>query len=453
MKFEKYLILSQSELSEIFSRKPIRLAAYISIAVGYGVCLVNDGINIVKFELSMPSNVGLTISGILTVLLIGIIKKNYYSIPTAIIAMDFIYVFGYTHKVFILNDSICAICVSYSVMYFIINSLIFKLRYAFIFNLFIFMSIFICVGLSLFSDHIAPNRMDSVSELVDSLVLSASGLVLQHMVLTVRAMIIEQLGKTKLQMAALEAKMEIEIARKDAENQTIRLNRISMVEALGASIAHEINQPIGAALTYCQAVRNWSAVECQGAHETLTAIRGVENNVRRAGQLIDNIRSLTSNKDRRYDPVNLHHLVRDQVELVRPEFDRRGIELSLDPSSDDITAVVCAPEIALATINLLRNGMESFGSPTEGAAVSVRCCQPSPDWLEIIVVDNGMGLTSEDIQRAFGAFQTTKQGGVGIGLSICQKVAEHHSGSIALASNSAGGVTATLRIASSLTAD
>lgn len=110
-------------------------------------------------------------------------------------------------------------------------------------------------------------------------------------------------------------------------------------------------------------------------------------------------------------------------------------------------AEVCASEFALATINLLRNAMEAFDEPTEGAVVSVRCRRPSPDWIEILVIDNGRGLSPEGILTAFGAFLTTKETGGGIGLSICQEAAEHHSGSISLEANPMGGLTATLRLA------
>lgn len=449
MNFDRHLILSQSEWRDLFASKRVNAAAFICISVGYTVCLINDGINIFDGVYSIPSSLGLTISGILTYLTIGILRKTYYSIPVSIIAFDLIYMASNINQVAIHNISINAIYISYSVMYYIINSLVFKLRSAFAINLSIFLLIGYCAAKSLYADDIIPNQIDSRSELLDAVVLSASGLVLQHLVLTVRALIIEQLGNAKLQMAALQSQMEIEIAKKDAREQTIRLNRISMIEALGASIAHEINQPIAAALTYCQAVRNWSTIECQGATETLIAIRGVESNVDRASRLIDNIRLLTSNKDRRYTPVDLHRLVGDQVDLIRSEVERRGIKISLGPSLGDCTAVVCASEIALATINLLRNAMESFAERNGDAAVSAHCRRPSPEWIEILVADNGIGLTSEGIQKAFGAFQTTKQGGVGIGLSICQEVAEHHSGSISLAANEAGGLTATLRLAAS----
>jgi signal transduction histidine kinase len=132
---------------------------------------------------------------------------------------------------------------------------------------------------------------------------------------------------------------------------------------------------------------------------------------------------------------------------VQAEFDRRDIRISLVVPPTRVLAEVCASEVALATINLLRNAMEAFVEPADGAVVSVQCRRPCPDWIEILVVDNGRGLSPEAILTAFGAFQTTKETGAGIGLSICQEVAEHHSGSISLEANPAGGLTATLRLA------
>jgi C4-dicarboxylate-specific signal transduction histidine kinase len=283
--------------------------------------------------------------------------------------------------------------------------------------------------------------------MLNAVVLSAACLLLQHLVLTVRGILIEQLGSIRLRIAALEAEIEIENARRVAREKTVQLNRISILEALGASIAHEINQPIAAALTYSKAARNWAAIECQGASETLRAVAGVESNVDRAAKLIDNIRLLTTKKDRAYAVADVRDIVRDQVDLAKAEFDRRGIKLLLERATSETTASVCAPEIALATINLLRNAMEAFDHPVDDGVVSVACRKAEHGWIEILVIDNGKGLEPEALQTAFAAFQSTKDAGVGIGLSICQEVAEHHSGSISLTSNSGRGMTATLRIA------
>ncbi len=289
--------------------------------------------------------------------------------------------------------------------------------------------------------------------MLNAIVLSAAALLLQQLVLTVRGLLIEQIGAMKLQMAELEARVEIESARKEAREKAFRLNRISIVEALGASIAHEINQPIAAALTYCQAVRNWSSIECQDAPETLQALAGVQSNVDRAARLVENIRRLTTNNDREHALFDLRELVQGQVDLMHAEFERRGIRLSYEPSQFEVTAVVCAPEVALATVNLLRNAIEAFDDSIEEAVVRVECRRQGSNWVEILVIDNGRGLSSEGIHLAFGAFHTTKAKGAGIGLAICQKVAEQHSGSISLTANRHGGVTATLRLAATPPAD
>jgi C4-dicarboxylate-specific signal transduction histidine kinase len=330
-------------------------------------------------------------------------------------------------------------------MYFVINAIVFRLFAVFVLNSTVFFAAFICVGRSLQMAEeagVAANQ----SFMLNAVVLSAACLLLQHLVLTVRGMLIEQLGSIRLQVAALEAEMEIENARRVAREKAVQLNRISVVEALGASIAHEINQPIAAALTYSRAARNWAAIECQDASETLRAVAGVESNVDRAAKLIDNIRLLTTKKDRAYALADVRDIVRDQVDLAKAEFDKRGIKLLLERTGSETKALVCAPEIALATINLLRNAMEAFDHPVDDGVVSVDCRKTEHGWIEVLVIDNGKGLSPEALQKAFGAFQSTKEAGAGIGLSICQEVAEHHSGSISLTPNAGRGMTATLRL-------
>lgn len=446
MSLSRHLILSQSDWESFLSNRRVIGSAYACIFIGYILLFVNDGIYLTSGELSTHSVYAIIILAILTSLAIGIYKKKFYSIPIAVIGINIAYIFANLQYTFISNEIINVITISYSVMYYIINSLIFRLKAVFIFNLGVFSTVSICAAHSIYLNDVAESP-PAQSLIANALILSAAGLLLQHLVLTVRAMLIEQLGSVKLRMAALEAEMKIENAKKEVREKTARLNRISAVEALGASIAHEINQPIAAALTYCKAARNWAAIECQNAPETLLALSGVESNVDRAARLIDNIRLLTTNKDRTYALTNVRELVKDQVDLLHAEFERRGITLLFAPSSDETKAVVCAPEIALATINLLRNAMEAFDGLKEDAVVSVDCRRSGPDWIEIQVIDNGKGLSPEGIQNAFGAFQTTKETGVGIGLSICQEVAEHHAGSISLTANLTGGLTAALRLA------
>ncbi len=442
---DRHLVLSQSDWGDLFESKKVTWSAYICVFIGYILCFINEGVEFLQGYLSLKSVYSLIVFLILSNLLVGIYLKNFYSIPVAIFGFNIIYILSIFYQSFTLGLAIHVVTICYSLMYFIINSLIFKLKPVFLINSLVFIAVFICAIRAVYGYDLAA--LDPTeSRIINAVMLSAAGLLLQQLVLTVRETLVEQLGSIKLQVSALEAEIAIQNAKKEAREKAVQLNRISVVEALGASIAHEINQPIAAALTYCQAARNWSAIECQDAPETIQALSGVQSNVDRAARLIDNIRHLTTNKDREYSPTNIGELIRDQFNLMHAEFERRGIELVIVEPLSEIRAMVCVPEVALATINLLRNAMEAFDKPGQGSTVSVECRQSVSGWVEIVVIDNGMGLSSQGIEMAFGAFHTTKQSGVGIGLSICQEVAEHHSGSVSLAANASGGLTATLRL-------
>lgn len=446
MRFDRHLIMTDSDWGGLFSNKKITGSAYAAIAIGFILLFINDGPHLLSDQFSFISFYTLFILFILTLLTFGVYFRKYHILPIAIIAFNFAFIFTNFYQTFVLGIPIRMITVCQTVMYFVINAIVFRLFAVFVLNLAIFSAVLICVGKSLQMSEGAGGTA-AQPFMHNAVVLSAACLLLQHLVLTVRGMLIEQLGSIRLQMAALEAEMEIENARRVAREKAIQLNRISVVEALGASIAHEINQPIAAALTYSRAARNWAAIECQGATETLRAVAGVESNVDRAAKMIDNIRLLTTKKDRTYALADVRDIVRDQVDLAKAEFDKRGIKLLLVQAASETTALVCAPEIALATINLLRNAMEAFDHPACDGLVSVDCRKTEHGWIEVLVIDNGKGLAPEALQKAFGAFQSTKEAGAGIGLSICQEVAEHHSGSISLAPNSGRGMTATLRIA------
>ncbi|MFL0692569.1 MAG: sensor histidine kinase [Agrobacterium tumefaciens] len=446
MWLDRHLILNKSDWGGLFSSKKITGSAYTAITIGFFLLFINDGPSIFGGKFSFISIYTIFIFFMLVLLTFGVFFKRYYILPLAIIAFNIAFVFTNIYQTFGAGLPIKLITVCQTVMYFVINAIVFRLIVVFVLNFAVFFAVLVCVGQSLQMAE-GPDASAAQPFMLNAVVLSAACLLLQHLVLTVRGMLIEQLGAIRLQMAALEAEMEIENAKRVAREKAIQLNRISVVEALGASIAHEINQPLAAALTYSRAARNWAAIECQGASETLRAVSGVESNVDRAAKLIDNIRLLTTKKDRAYALADVRDIVRDQVNLAKAEFDRRGIKLLFERAASETTALVCAPEIALATINLLRNAMEAFDDPTEDAVVSVDCRRTEHGWVEVLVIDNGKGLAHEALQKAFGAFQSTKETGAGIGLSICQEVAEHHSGSISLTPNSGRGMTAILRLA------
>lgn len=446
---DKQLILTPSDWGELFLNKRITYSAYLAISIGFVLLFVNDvpyiSIDSFEFQNLYTATVFIT----LIALTFGIFYRKYYAIPLAIFIFNLSFVITNLYQTFEMGSPIKIITVCHSILYFFINAIIFRLFTVFVMNLTLFCAVSICAGHALLAAK-ATGGLSAQPFMLNAVVLSAAGLLLQHLVLTVRGMLIEQIGSVRLKMAELEAEMEIESARREAREKAVQLNRISVVEALGASIAHEINQPIAAALTYSRAARNWAEIECQGAPETLRAVDGVERSVDRAARLIDNIRLLTTKRDRTYEPTDVREIVKDQVNLVQAEFEKRGITLRLELAASETTASVCAPEIALATINLLRNAMEAFDEPAEGGVVSVDCRRTGSDWIEILVIDNGKGLAPEALQKAFDAFQSTKETGAGIGLSICQEVAEHHAGSISLTANAERGMTATLRLAGKL---
>ncbi len=308
---DRHLILSHSDWGQIFENRKVTVAAYICIFIGYILCFINDGVGFLQGDLSLKSVYSLIVFSILTNLLIGIHRGNFYAISIAIFGFNVVYSISILYQSFVFGISIHVVTACYSLMYFIINSLIFKLKPVFIINSMVFSAVLICTIRAVYGYDMAA--MDPTeSRIVNAIMLSAAGLLLQQLVLTVRETLIEQLGSIKLQVSALEAQIAIQNAKKEAREKAVQLNRISVVEALGASIAHEINQPIAAALTYCQAARNWSAIECQDAPETLLALSGVQSNVDRAARLIDNIRHLTTNKDREYAQANISELIRDQ---------------------------------------------------------------------------------------------------------------------------------------------
>lgn len=230
-RFDRYLVLSQSDWSGVFSSKKVTVSAYVCIAIGYALWFSNSAIRLSDFEFSFRLVYSVIIFSILTLMLIGIYRHNFYSIPLSMIGFNISYVLAVFHQSFVILDHINVVTVCYSILYFLINAIVFRLTTTLILNFLVFLSVAVC--------SIAPQILGSGSSqplLFNAVILSGSALVLQHLVLTVRGMLIEQLGAIKLQVAALEAEVEIDNARREAREKTVRLSRISVVEALGRAL-------------------------------------------------------------------------------------------------------------------------------------------------------------------------------------------------------------------------
>jgi PAS domain S-box-containing protein len=205
--------------------------------------------------------------------------------------------------------------------------------------------------------------------------------------------------------------------------------RMSLLGELTASIAHEVNQPLGAILTNGEAALRWlSRSELDVAELRELSTRTVAD-AQRAADIIGRIRSMASRSkpERRLTSVN--SIVEEVMIFLRPELNRHGVRAALDlaPGLPD----VMADRIQLQQVfaNLAVNAMQAMAGSEERRLV-IRTTQLNEKTLAAEVQDSGPGIPPDHLIRLFESFFTTKEGGMGIGLAICRSIVEAHGGRI-----------------------
>jgi PAS domain S-box-containing protein len=239
-----------------------------------------------------------------------------------------------------------------------------------------------------------------------------------------------------------------------AEAQVAHVARVTSLGALSASIAHEVNQPLAAIVSHGEASLRWLNRDPPRLDEVEASIRHIVANGKRASEVIQRIRALTSGTVRQRSPLNLNAVVEEVVPLVRREVARHRATLQLDLASD--LPDISGDEIQLqqVIINLVLNAAQAMVS-IEGRprSVVVGTRMDETDHVVLDVTDSGSGIAPEHAAQLFDAFFTTKPNGMGMGLSICRQIVEAHGGQIsALARSPEPGTSFRCRLPRCITA-
>jgi PAS domain S-box-containing protein len=217
------------------------------------------------------------------------------------------------------------------------------------------------------------------------------------------------------------------------------LNRVSTMGELTASLAHEIKQPIGAAVTNADACVRLLDRDQPDLPEAREAALEMAKDARRAAEIIDRVRSLYQKGSSQLETIEVNELISEMVVMLHNEANRHSVTIRTDLAEGLPKLMADRVQLQQVLLNLMLNGIEAIRD-TSGE-LSIKSKVGDDNQLLISVSDTGVGLPTENAQQIFNPFFTTKSQGTGLGLAITRSIVESHGGRIWATGNSGRGAT------------
>ena len=219
------------------------------------------------------------------------------------------------------------------------------------------------------------------------------------------------------------------------------MTRVSMLGQLSASIAHQLNQPLAAILGNAEAARKMLSRDGVDLAELREICDDIVTEDNRAAEVIRRLGALYKRGDMKMEPLELNELIDETLELLRAELLTRNIVPRTELAPGVLMVDGGRVQLQQVLLNLILNAADAMnGIDAEARIVTIRSEADGTD-VRLTVVDNGAGIAPEDLKHVFDAFWSTKPGGMGIGLAICQSIVAAHHGRITAANNLDGGAT------------
>jgi C4-dicarboxylate-specific signal transduction histidine kinase len=232
-------------------------------------------------------------------------------------------------------------------------------------------------------------------------------------------------------------RLKAEIADREAAEQGLirarseiaRIARITTVGEFAASIAHELNQPLGSIVTSADACLRWLDAKPTNLEEAQQAVAAIIRDATRASDVLVRIRGLLRREGSGRERLDINDIIREVVALSDFELRRNAISLETELLENLPRVVVDRVLLQQVVLNLVVNAMEAMRSECDRKrVVRIRTREENSDRIVVLVEDSGVGVDAEHFARIFNAFYTTKTGGIGMGLSISRSIIEAHGG-------------------------
>jgi PAS domain S-box-containing protein len=230
-------------------------------------------------------------------------------------------------------------------------------------------------------------------------------------------------------------------ALRQAQADLARVNRAAAMGELTASLAHEVSQPIAAAVINAHVCLRWLGRDQPDLEEARKAARRIVEDGELAGKIVSRIRSQFKKDTLQWEVVDVNEVIREMIDLLRGEAMRHNISIRTQLAPDLPHIMGDRVQLQQVTMNLIVNSIDAMKDVDRKREIAIKSQRTESDQLLVSVSDNGIGLPPQQAKQIFDAFFTTKPHGTGMGLRISQSIIECHGGRLWAADNSPRGAT------------
>ncbi|MCU1268605.1 MAG: sensor histidine kinase [Acidobacteria bacterium] len=247
-------------------------------------------------------------------------------------------------------------------------------------------------------------------------------------------------GISKIAREITERKRAAEALRQ-AKADLAHVNRVTTMGELTASLAHEVNQPITAAVTNANTCLRWLTRDQPDLDEARAAAARIVKDGTRAGEIISRIRLLFKKGLPEREMVDANEVIQEMIVLLQGEATRYSISVRSELSADIPQFMGDRVQLQQVVMNLIMNSIDAMKDLEGTRELSIKSELAENEQLLVSVSDTGVGLPQEQLDQIFNAFVTTKLHGTGMGLSISRSIVESHGGRLWAADNSPRGAS------------
>jgi signal transduction histidine kinase len=204
--------------------------------------------------------------------------------------------------------------------------------------------------------------------------------------------------------------------------------RLITGDAVAATIAHELKQPLTAMITRSYTGLRWLDRAAPDLERAKAGLKQIADDGHRAAAVIDSIRASFRNDARVRAPLDVNNLIEEAIALLQDDLEGHRISVKVEPSTRLLRVMGDRIQLQQVLLNLITNAIEAMATVDGPRVLAVSSNVRDDGGVMIVIADTGTGIAAEDVQRVFNPLFTTKSGGMGMGLSICRSIIEAHDG-------------------------